>query len=447
MTNKQNLPEQLIVGLVAAAMIITPLMYSGKTVNALLFLEIVGACLIPLILWNKRSSGVSKLTLITATCILLTPLLYLIPLSPELWLKLPGRQQYAEALNWLLTHDQTPWLAISLSPQRTLHAFATLIALGAIFFATTSLPEKKQLTLAYLFLGICSLQATIALIQYSNPNLGQWFLGEYTARGSAQGTYLNRDHFSALMHMSLPMAIAFVASNIGTKSKPSDKDAMAYLLQNILIFVFVAMLILLGGIFSRSRAGVFLVIVAVLLSSLVFARHIGGRRSASLAATIAMIGTGLAVSIGLIPVLNRFVAIDPTEDLRWTIFADVIRGIKTFFPVGSGPGTFQDIYRTIQPIEMPRFVNHAHNDYLELLFETGAWGILILTLVLLTMTQGWIQLRNYTWNKYRFMKAAAGISMTLIALHSLVDFNLHTPANAIFVSFLAAIFLSKKKNT
>lgn len=438
--------EQLTFWLITLAMGISVAFYSGKTVYVLLVLEVIGYCLLLLTLWNRGKIQLGKLTSAILIFIVLSPLIYLIPIPQGIWETLPGHPAYIEPLNWLLKHDQTPWLSLSIVPLKTLHAFIALIPLVAIFLATASLSSKKQLRLAYVFLGIAAIQAIIGLIQYGNPT-ATWLFFEFTNEGNAQGTYLNRDHFSALMHISLPMAIGLVACNIGRKEKESrGANTVSLLLNKVLIFSVAVMLILLGGVFSRSRAGVFLIIVAIILSLALFSKHIGGRRSAGLAATIGTLGLGSAISIGLIPVLNRFIVISPMEDLRWTLFADAISGIKTFFPFGSGPGTFQDVYRTLQPVERLNFVNHVHNDYLELIFEMGVIGILLLILLLVSYIRGWVNMKNYSWGNYRFIKVAAGIGLFLMSLHSLVDFNMHTPANAVFISVLLALFLSTQKN-
>jgi O-antigen ligase len=434
--------------LVAIMLVVPVFLYSGKTAYALLLLEVTGGLLLAATLMKPdTNTGLSKLGLFTIVTLLLIPVLYLIPVPLSLWESLPGRSPYLEAVDILLSHDRNPWLSLSIIPQKTLHALLALTPLIAIFLATASLPENKQLQLVYIFIGVASFQAFLGLVQYTNPQ-AHWAFLELSGKGNASGTYLNRDHFSALMHISLPVCIALIACNIGSsranRQRHSANTNALTRLQKLLIFSCAALLILLGGIFSRSRAGVFLIMLAIILSTLLFARHIGGKRSAGMAATIATLGLGSAVSIGLIPVLNRFIVKSPTEDLRWTFFADAWEGIKTFSPLGSGPGTFQEIYRTLQPVERLQFINHVHNDYLELLYETGVAGGFILLLFLLLYVQGWVKIKLYQWDSYRFVKTAAGLSLFLIALHSIVDFNMHTPANAVFVVFLAALFLSRQ---
>jgi O-antigen ligase len=101
------------------------------------------------------------------------------------------------------------------------------------------------------------------------------------------------------------------------------------------------------------------------------------------------------------------------------------------------------VFRRFQPGDVPLFVNHAHNDYLEWLFEGGlATAILLLaflTLYVLRWRQIW-PTGNGRWAPITFVRIAAGISLLLIGLHGLIDFNLHIPANAAFFAFLAGVF-------
>lgn len=158
---------------------------------------------------------------------------------------------------------------------------------------------------------------------------------------------------------------------------------------------------------------------------------------------IGITALGIASSIGLIPVLSRF-GQDPVEDVRWEIFTHTWTAIKQFFPFGSGLGTFQPVFMAFQPPELPQFVNHAHNDYLELLLETGLWGVILISLFVLAYIAGWLALRHHhSWSRFHFIQTAAGISLFLMGLHSFVDFNLHLPANSIFFAFLAGIFLHR----
>ncbi len=106
-------------------------------------------------------------------------------------------------------------------------------------------------------------------------------------------------------------------------------------------------------------------------------------------------------------------------------------------------GSYPAVFRRFQPGDVPLFVNHAHNDYLEWLFEGGlAIAILLLAFLLLYILR-WREIwpsGEERWAPIAFVRIAAGISLLLIGLHGLIDFNLHIPANALFFAFVAGIF-------
>lgn len=111
--------------------------------------------------------------------------------------------------------------------------------------------------------------------------------------------------------------------------------------------------------------------------------------------------------------------------------------------MGSGPGTFPEVYRQFQPLELGHYsINHAHNDYLEWLFEGGLVAAVILLVLLALYLQQWVKLwtAEGQWTIFRFAQAGAGIALLLTALHGCVDFNWHIPANVLYTGFLAGVF-------
>ena len=105
-----------------------------------------------------------------------------------------------------------------------------------------------------------------------------------------------------------------------------------------------------------------------------------------------------------------------------------MRGVKDYFPWGSGLGSFREVYFLYEdPTAVGgTYVVHAHNDYAELLLETGLAGMLILILFLLW----WGTAVRRVWDSAEtgsFARAASIASAAILA-HSLVDFPLRTAA-------------------
>ena len=448
-TAPSSFSSSLIFIFASISLLVVPL--HGVLIHSLvlLALEVLGLIILLIVFWSGlykgRTYGVVLWFLLISVVM---AFLYVMPIPQGFSIpfvdfeNLPGRALYYQVDLWLASKDVFSGTTLSLIPYVSTLALLALLPPIALFFAGLSVTEIQLRNLVYLLLLIASVQAVIGLIQYASGNPAFYF--GITPNGrSAQGTYVNRDHFVALLELLLPIAIGLMLYSIGRSSYDRRLDSKAIILNQVLIFGFIAILLFLAGVFARSRTGVFLIMVAVLVSSIVFARHIGGKQSVGLAAVFATIAVGLAASIGLIPVLNRFVSRNPVEDERFRIFEHTLEGIKAFFPFGSGPGTFPDVYRAFQPIEQLRFINNAHNDYLELMFEMGVFGLLIIIGFLLIYIIGWFKLRGQTWSRMHFIKVSSGIGIFLFLLHLMSEFLLHEPMNTMVFALLVGIFLRK----
>jgi O-antigen ligase len=86
------------------------------------------------------------------------------------------------------------------------------------------------------------------------------------------------------------------------------------------------------------------------------------------------------------------------------------------------------------------FVNEAHNDYLQLLTETGlvGFGIAVWFLVI-TFRRAWPKLDNWTENVSGSLTVAALLGCVGILVHSFLGFNLQIPANAALFYDLCAV--------
>jgi O-antigen ligase len=111
--------------------------------------------------------------------------------------------------------------------------------------------------------------------------------------------------------------------------------------------------------------------------------------------------------------------------------------------LGWGLGTFPVVYPEFRSFYTNFFVNEAHNDYLQVLAETGLVGFAI-TVWFLAVLYGRVRrkLGNWTSNMSAAVTLACTLGITGILVHSLVDFNLQIPANAalfyVFGSIAAA---------
>jgi O-antigen ligase len=450
--SQQGRGQAAVKWLLAVTLVFAPLFRSGQPALATLVLELLALGILLLVFWQRRRDLVTRGEAWALTLLLVLPLLYLLPLPASLVGWLPGWKPYLAGLSLIGEGTSPGALTLSVYPLETESAFLLLLVPVGVFLGTRFLEPRQAFRLLLLLLGIASAQALLGLLQYGTGAGTLELFGISVADlRSAQGTYTNRNHFAGLIEMALPAALALTVYYAGRRrdrGRSGWRQRVAFLAtvrgHAAVVYGAVALLLVLAVIFTRSRAGIALSMLGIMLSIVMFAWRIGGDNVYGVTGTIVAIALGAAVAIGLVPVLDRFSVGGAIEDARWTIFSSTLEGIGAFAPLGSGPGNYPDVFPAFQPLELGRwFINHAHNDYLEWLFEGGllAAGLILLLLVLYARQWGRVWTKG-AWSRGRFVQVAAGIGLLLLLLHSLVDFNLHMPGNIVYFAFLAGLFFA-----
>jgi O-antigen ligase len=113
--------------------------------------------------------------------------------------------------------------------------------------------------------------------------------------------------------------------------------------------------------------------------------------------------------------------------------------------IGTGLGTFETVYPRYASSYDGLRIDHAHNDYFELLANTGLiGGVFGLVFVAFLFWHGYANLRTAENRGGRAFYAGALAACAGILLHSFVDFNLHLPSNALLFLILAGLAASCK---
>ena len=242
------------------------------------------------------------------------------------------------------------------------------------------------------------------------------------------GPYVNRNHFAGFVELVVPFALVPLALGMVRR-------------QRMMLVGLFSLVPIVALFLSASRGGIISFAVEMaLLGGLLAIRKTGTKFM--LAGGLVVLLSVLAVTwIGVGPVLQRFASyksLDVTEGKRaamrhdaWQIFLD--------HPVlGTGLGTLQMVFPAYETLYDGRVVNHAHNDYVELLAETGTLGgICSAWFVGMLFLESLKGLRNLRSSFNSALNLSGLIGCCGILVHSLVDFNLHIPANALLF-FVAA---------
>jgi O-antigen ligase len=449
--NTDQVPAAFL--LLVAVLAFTPVFRAGATPLAALGSQILATALLIVVLWSPRRLTLDRAQAAVLVLLAVLPALYLLPLPASIAEALPGRSVYAEA-RALLPSVQAPLsAALALYPGAAAAAVLSMILPIGVFVGVRVLSAKQMETLLFLIILIAALQALLGLVQYGIAQGGGTPLTvEGAHRLSGVGTYANRNHLAGLIEMALPLTLALLfyalsrikgagafAGSVKRRAVAlGSRPGLAALLHGA-----VALLLIVGAVFTRSRTGIALTILGILLATVVFAGRIGKKSALGPAGLILSLAVAAGISIGLAPVLDRFSLADLEDDARWQIFDQTLLGAGAMFPIGGGPGSFPFAFPAFQPLELGwAFINRAHNDYLEWLFDLGAAGALLVLLVLVLFALQWRRvLAAPSVTRISYLQIGSGISVLLLGLHELVDYNLFTPANQVVFAFLLSVFL------
>jgi len=430
-TSQKGLWEPLAIA--SLALLAISLVFGGASREHALRLALVELAALPLLVlgaeWLLREdrwrSRIGALGLLGAVCAI--PLIQLVPLPAFFWENLPGRDQLVLALG--LGGLEPGWGRISMTPDLTWGAALALIPPAAMLVGTLSLSDRQRERLVVFCIAATVLSIFLGAAQLASggSRLYPWAT---TAAGTVSGFFANRNHLATYLLVALPFAIVLGAASMRRRGRQMTPLWLAALFVGLVVIGIAAI---------RSRAGLALfapTLVASLIAAWIAAGR--GRPRRSFLVLVGSAGAALtAVAIlALPPILARFdtQANAETRFDRWPLVAEVA---QTYLPLGSGIGSFDGIYRSVEPLEQldRTFFNQAHNDYLEVWLETGWTGIALIIAFLV-----WYGRRCWTaWraeaSQHSDLQRAASIGIGVILLHSAVDYPLRT----ITISVLLAL--------
>jgi O-antigen ligase len=321
---------------------------------------------------------------------------------------------------------------LTVSPFYTRSELQLLIAYSLILFlipqAFRTVPEWRTMIWFLMTFGFAV--AIFGILQHLTFNGKLYWFREMRYGGIPFGPYVNRNHFAGFAEMIIP--VSFVPLIMGRVRR-----------ERWLVVTLFALLPTGALFLCASRGGIISLGAEVVLIALIMALRRTGSRHA-LAGGLVLILAFLFVSwLGVRQVLDRFSSMQTLEvtagkraSMRhgaWAIFRDH----RVF---GTGLGTLQMVYPAYETLYDGRIVNHAHNDYLEALAETGVVGGVICASFLGLLFA--ISLRQLLQRDKPF---AAALHLSGLAaggaflVHSLVDFNLHIPGNALLFFTMACM--------
>jgi O-antigen ligase len=322
--------------------------------------------------------------------------------------------------------------AIQLILNLTAYRYQTLVvslqylAYGMLLFTAAPIVSDerscKVLVLAFSIFG--SAVALFAICQNLSSTLRIYWLRLPRTDASIFGPYVNHNHYAGLMEMLMPLALVLSLSGL---VQGGQRTLAAF-----------AGIVMAGSIvLSLSRGGAISLIGELLLLFWMISRGQKGSlaRTRMLVLVAAMLG--FLAFIGS-PAMWRHLGY-LQDVLRTDILKDSLRMFARKPILGWGLGTFQDVYPSFRSFYTVFFINAVHNDYIQVLVETGLAGFACVAWFIVTLYRGGLRRFSGDLQDWRgVLRVATLVGCTGILVHSLFDFNLQVPANAsLFYVFCA----------
>ncbi len=438
---------------------------SRGDVPALLFLRPIAIFILGYGLWTLRPAHIAAHRFLFgfAFVALAIPLLHLVCLPDAMWAGMPGHGLLAEI-------DRSAglagaWRPLSIAPETTRNALLSEFVPLAVLVLGVQLPERELHLLLPFLLGLGAISATLAVIQaVSGADIPKPLYSTSTD-GSAVGLFVNRNHQALFLATMFPMLATAAASACTTAASAGTKAPRKMLVPLLSAAYALCLMPLL--LVTGSRAGLALGLVAILAIPLFFLRQcswqdwihrersgaIGPvmrwwatRRGKTLISVVCLLlmlvivwaVLATAYASGRTEAFDRFRSSSIVDDLRFRALPTIWSMLGHYWPLGSGAGTFEKAYFVAEPDGLlgAVFMNHAHNDWLEVGVTTGIAGLGLLVAAVVAFG-----LRSYRAVTARLKSPADRSKSTqfvllglvvilLCALASLGDYPLRVPALA-----------------
>ncbi|MCX7866438.1 MAG: O-antigen ligase family protein [Limisphaera sp.] len=301
--------------------------------------------------------------------------------------------------------------------------------------------QEATRTIAFTMIGLGTLISFYAIYQFVSGSNQVWgFVSPYRHRGL--GTYINPNHLAGFLELVVPLAFTYA---VASRLSPVGKVVLGY----------AGLVMLAGLVVTLSRAGWVAAGTVLLVMFVVLAL-----RSAHRWLALGLLAVAVAAGFYFLPksfvlkkrweLVAREVAEGRTADVRPALWRSAWELWRENPWWGIGPGHFDYRFRQVRPAAVQNRPDRVHNDYLNTLVDWGVVGATLVGAALICLLVGVVQTWPYVRgtladlggrasNKFAFVFGAS-LGLGAILIHSVADFNMHIPANALIaVTWMALL--------
>jgi len=360
---------------------------------------------------------------------------------------------------------------ISVNPEATAARLELLAVFFGLFFLIAAWADRRERILFLLgsITIVGFLVALLGIVQYLTWN-GRIYWTRRVPRDTAFGPFVNHNHFAGYVEMVIPVALSMAfflldarrrmvpgedmedpadAEGAGELTAASGEESFASRWAQSALAFFASVILVVSLFLSRSRGGILSALLSALVLFLLVRRRIPSRflvwTSAIVLPALTLLFT---LWVGADLLKHHGTAMQAVEQeaslhSRWLVWEAAARRLPLAGWTGFGIGTFEDSFARYVPLGGASRWDRAHNDYLQLAWETGLVGALLIVWGAL------VYARRYLWPALRarahpldLFRLGLAVAVLSLAFHSIVDFNLQIGSNGFLFALLAGLLVA-----
>ncbi|MCP4110626.1 MAG: hypothetical protein GY749_34735 [Desulfobacteraceae bacterium] len=307
--------------------------------------------------------------------------------------------------------------------------FNYVIIFYIVIQTTRTRSQFRQLV--YTIIGVAAFLSVFGMIKKFGISPFPWWnydINQNTYRLTS--TFGNPNHMAGYMEMVLLLISGLFLTDY--------REGKLFLMTYLTIIIAVALIMTFSrGTWIASLTSMFFMVICLFTS-----RYFKNKK------LLIVLTFGIFVLVFIIlssqQITERIVTIMEYQDRvsfhsRTIVWKECVRLIINNSLLGTGPGTFAIVFTQYQPPGLNKKFTMAHNDYLHFVSEIGLPIVpIIIWMIFLLYKKGFKKFKNRS-RLVRGITLGAMSGVTAMLIHSITDFNLHIPSNALLFTVLTAL--------
>ncbi len=361
------------------------------------------------------------------------------------------------------SEDSFSFTTLSMYPEATKKNLLLVLTYALVFLSIgySGLRRPQRLTLYATIICMGFVIALIGLLQSFSGTDKLFWLRTRRYGGSMFGPFVNRNHFAGFANMCMALALGALIGMLAPwrakrlRSRGEIVDYLAGKEVGLSVLLILALAVMSASVFACASRGGLISLAAgfVFIFATVAARR---RHRKSLLIVVPLIALAFGASLVMVdePAFHRLATVwrvleidnEAVAALRPAIWKDTLHIAKDFPVFGAGLGTFCFVFPIYRTFYTPAFCLHAHGDWFEILSETGIIGPLLAlalsTVFVIYVAKGMRHCRDpLSWG---LMTGGLAAFIAIFA-HSFVEFNLHIPSNALYLTTIMGLTIATSR--